>query len=396
MTIVDRRPPHRPQLRILTSLRFFAAAEVIIFHFGRMTDVDLVALYFGSAPTTFPGNFVHLATSAGHEAVSFFFVLSGFILTYVYAGTAESQGFAARKSDFWWARFARIAPTFYLGLLVSLPFLLYSVLVAHSVAPSRLMASLLLAPAFLQSWWPPVVYLWNFPSWSLSVEFLFYALFPLLASAAAFLPRRQFLLLALALVVATAYARAALFSHFHGAPNSLSDVAIYFPPLSVPQFILGIALARVFLYGPVLPSRAYKAILFLGLVATVAMFGWQSDLPPWLMWARTETGTVGIPFGAIIFGAAGAAGSFRLLASPAMVFLGDASYSMYILHIPVSLWWKWIATKALGLTVPPLLNFAVMVVLVIAIAALNQAYLEPPLRRWLLRRWPLRRGARSS
>ncbi len=356
-----------------------------------MTDVDLVALYFGSAPTTFPGNFVHLATSAGHEAVSFFFVLSGFILTYVYAGSTESQGFAARKGDFWWARFARLAPTFYLGLLVTLPFLLYSVFVAHSVAPSRLIASLLLAPAFLQSWWPPVVYLWNFPSWSLSVEFLFYLLFPLLASAAVLVFPRRFLILALALVVVTAYARAALFSLFLGAPNSLSDFAIYFPPLSVPQFILGIALARVFLYGPTLSQRTYKAILWLGLVAAVAMFGWQSDLPSWLTWARTETGTIGLPFGAIIFGAAGLAGSFRFLASPVMVFLGDASYSMYILHIPVSLWWKWIATKALGLSLPPLLNAAVMVALVIGLAALNQAYLEPPLRRWLLRR-----RARSS
>jgi peptidoglycan/LPS O-acetylase OafA/YrhL len=386
MTIVDRRPPSRPQLRILTSLRFFAAAEVIIYHFGRMTDVDLVALYFGSAPTSFPGNFVHIATSAGHEAVSFFFVLSGFILTYVYAGATESQGFAVRKSDFWWARFARIAPTFYLGLLVSIPFLLYSVFAVHSVTSSRLVASLLLAPTFLQAWWPPVVYLWNFPSWSLSVEFLFYALFPLLASAAVLMSRRQFLFLALALVVVTAYVRAAIFSVFPAGSDSLHDLAIYFPPLSVPQFILGIALARVFLYGPTRSQRTYKAILLLGLAGTVAIFGWQSDLPSWLAWTRTETGTVGILFGAIIFGAAGAAGSFRFLASPVMVFLGDASYSMYILHIPISLWWKWVATKALGLTLPPLLNFAVMVVLVIGIAALNQAYLEPPLRRWLLRR----------
>ena len=123
-----------------------------------------------------------------------------------------------------------------------------------------------------------------------------------------------------------------------------------------------------------------------GLVGVIAAFGWQSDLPPWLAWLRTETGMAGILFGVVIFGAAGAAGSFRVLASPAMVFLGDASYSMYILHIPVSLWWKWVASKVLGLSVPPLLNFAVMFGLVVALAALNQAYVEPPLRRWLLRR----------
>ena len=51
---------HRPTsaaaaaLPILTSLRFFAAAEVVIFHFGRMTDVDLVTWYFGNDLTSFP------------------------------------------------------------------------------------------------------------------------------------------------------------------------------------------------------------------------------------------------------------------------------------------------------------------------------------------------------
>src|SRR5476651_2734486 len=243
MTIVDRRPLGRPQLRILTSLRFFAAAEVIVYHFGRMTDVDLVALYFGSAPTSFPGNFLQIATSAGHEAVTFFLVLSGFILTYVYAGATESQGFAARKTDFWWARFARIAPTFYLGLLMSIPFFLYSVFVVHSLALSQLVSSLLLAPTFLQAWWPPVVYLWNFPSWSLSVEFFFYALFPLLLAGAALVPRKQLLMLAIALVVATAYGRAAILDAYETAPDPAHTFAIYFPPLSLPQFILGIALA---------------------------------------------------------------------------------------------------------------------------------------------------------
>ena len=386
MTPIDRSSPRRPPLPILTSLRFFAAAEVILYHFGRMTDVDLVALYFGNRLTSFPGNFFQIATSAGHEAVTFFFVLSGFILTYVYAGSAESQGFAGKRSDFWWARFARIAPTFYLGLLLSLPFLLYSVFVVRSVAVSQLITSLVLAPAFLQSWWPPTVYLWNFPSWSLSVEFFFYVLFPLLAGAAALVPRRHLLVLALAFVVSMAFVRDALLVRFSTAPDPAHSFAIYFPVLSLPQFVLGIALARLFLHGPTLSPRAGKAILLAGLAGVVVIFGWQSDLPPWLGWLKTEAGTVGILFGAIIFGAAGAAGNFGFLESRALVFLGDASYSMYILHIPISLWWKWASTKVLHLSLPPLLNFAVMVALVVAIAAVNQAYVEPPLRRFLLRR----------
>ena len=362
-----------------------------------MTNVDLVALYFGTKFTTFPGNFLNIATSAGHEAVTFFFVLSGFILTYVYAGASEAEGIAVAKSDFWWARFARLAPTFYLGLLASIPFFLYSVFVVHSLALSQLVSSLLLAPTFLQAWWPPVVYLWNFPSWSLSVEFFFYALFPLLLAAAALVPRKQLLFLAISLVVVTAYGRAAILDAYETAADPAHTFAIYFPPLSLPQFILGIALGRLFLYGPPLSPRACKAILLLGLVGVVTMFGWQSDLPQWLAWTRTETGTVGLLFGAIIFGAAGAAGSFRFLESRAMVFLGEASYSMYILHIPVSLWWRWVAINVLHVDPPPLLNFAVMVALVIGVAALNQAYLEPPLRRWLLRRRaPLAKASSST
>jgi peptidoglycan/LPS O-acetylase OafA/YrhL len=392
MTTLDRRPPRRPKLPVLTSLRFFAAAEVMIFHFGRMTDVDLVTYYFGTDLTRFPGNFLQIVTSAGHEAVMFFFVLSGFILTYVYADASEDGGFAVRKSDFWWARFARLAPTFYLGLLLAAPFLAYSVFVVHSQTVSLLAPSLVLTPIFLQAWWPPAMYLWNFPSWSLSVEFFFYALFPLLASAGVLMTRRQLLFLALVFVVAMAPVRAALLTMYQTAPEPAHTFAIYFPPFSLPQFILGIAVARMFLYGPTLSPRTHKAILALALAGLVVAFGWHSDLPPSLAWLRPEAGTAGILFAAVIFGAAGAAGSFKLLASPVMVFLGDASYSMYILHIPIGLWWKWIATKVLGLSLPPLLNSSAMFLLVIAVAALNQAYLEPPLRRWLLRR----RSARQS
>jgi peptidoglycan/LPS O-acetylase OafA/YrhL len=396
MTTAERQPLRRPQLPVLTSLRFFAAAEVLAFHFGRMNGVDVVSHYFGPDFTRFPASLANNLTSAGHEAVTFFFVLSGFVLTYVYAGASERQGFAVRAADFWWARFARLAPGFYLGLLLALPFLFYGVFLVHSMTLPSIVPGLVLAPVLLQSWWPPAVYTWNFPSWSLSVEAFFYLLFPLLAVAAARLTPRQLLLLAVALLVALTPVRAAILTHYATEPDPANTFGIYFPPLSLPQFILGIALGRLFLWGPALSPRAHAALFWFGLVAVIVAFGWQSDLPQGLKWLRTETGSVGLLFGMVIFGAAGLSPSTPILASPILVFLGDASYLMYILHIPLDLWWKSISTKLLHLSLPPLLDSLTTFLLVVAVASLVHAYVEPPLRRRLLRRRPTPLASASS
>lgn len=386
MTTIDFRPPARPLLPVLTSLRFFAAAEVMAFHFGRMNGVDVVSYYLGHDFTRFPASLANNLTSAGHEAVTFFFVLSGFVLTYVYSGASERQGLAGGVPNFWSARFARLAPGFYLGLLLALPFLIYGVFLVHSMTLSSILPGLVLAPVLLQSWWPPAVYVWNFPSWSLSVEAFFYLLFPLLAVAAARLTRRQLLLVAAILVLAMAPLRAAILDHDATQPDPANTFGIYFPPLSLPQFILGIALGRLFLWGPRLSPRVHAAIFWLGLLAVIVAFGWQSDLPQGLRWLRTEAGSVGLLFGVVIFGAAGLSATTPLLASPILVFLGDASYLMYILHIPVDLWWKSISSKALHLSLPPLLDSLTTFLLVVAVASLVHAYVEPPLRRWLRKR----------
>src|SRR4051812_30572917 len=79
----------RADLPVLTSLRFPAALWVVLFHFGYLP--------------------------IGWLAVTFFFILSGFILTYVYL---EGDGLAKSDEAFWKARLARIAPAFYLALLL--------------------------------------------------------------------------------------------------------------------------------------------------------------------------------------------------------------------------------------------------------------------------------------
>ena len=152
---------HRPQkLDALTSLRFFAAAMIVVAHAHPL---------FGS---------LGIANAAPlGQGVSFFFVLSGFILAYNYP---ELEGRKAVRR-FWLARFARVWP------LHAVMLLLWIALIfnfdRHSYFPgveglARLGANLLL----LQAWVP--LSLWslsfNGVAWSLSAEFFFYAVFPFL------------------------------------------------------------------------------------------------------------------------------------------------------------------------------------------------------------------------
>src|SRR5467141_2329448 len=98
----------RPRLPALTSLRFFAAFHVVIFHFQAMQ------IFIGPA-------WFQKLSSIGYAGVSFFFVLSGFILVYTYEGRPMVL------KNFWRARFARIYPAYAFSLLVTAPFFFYAV-----------------------------------------------------------------------------------------------------------------------------------------------------------------------------------------------------------------------------------------------------------------------------
>ena len=87
--------PRLPVLKALTSARFFAALHVALYHL-----IHPFKIWGIFAPVM----------SAGYTGVSFFFVLSGFILTYAHGTEYEAGRGNAQK--FWIARFARIYPVY--------------------------------------------------------------------------------------------------------------------------------------------------------------------------------------------------------------------------------------------------------------------------------------------
>src|SRR5579871_6227282 len=148
----------------LTSLRFFAALWVVFFHtlilaFGpRVTNVSTVS-----------GRILLL----GYISVSFFFTLSGYILAVTYLPRRVSM------ERFWWARFVRVYPLFFVTLILSCPpFFIGEVkrLGTHA-ATYKMLDKLPGNLLMVQAWMPSLVKI-DFPNWSLSVEAFFYLLFP--------------------------------------------------------------------------------------------------------------------------------------------------------------------------------------------------------------------------
>ena len=83
------------ELHALTGLRFFAAFSVVIYHFAQ-------PLFAGAAAP------IRSLAGTGYIAVSLFFLLSGFVLSYSYLNRQGDM--RGSRRGFWAARFARIYP----------------------------------------------------------------------------------------------------------------------------------------------------------------------------------------------------------------------------------------------------------------------------------------------
>jgi peptidoglycan/LPS O-acetylase OafA/YrhL len=110
-------PAAAKNLSALTSIRFLAALRVAMYH---LVNWDHRTYWWRGL----------MGTPA---SVSYFFVSSGFLLTYTYSARFDQDEMNYGK--FWLGRCARLLPVYFLGLLVALPVLLHT----HTVAPGKML-----------------------------------------------------------------------------------------------------------------------------------------------------------------------------------------------------------------------------------------------------------------
>jgi len=361
---VETRKPER--LDALTGLRCFAAINIVFFHFSNPD-------WFG---------FMAPVVNAGYASVSFFILLSGFVLAYNYSARAR-----ANKLDrvrFWKARFTRLYPVYLLSLLLS-----WRMVVPEYGAHTHAMfwTGMVLTPLLLQGWVPLLATFLNTPAWTMSAESFYYALFPWLAKGKR--PAQPWhYLVQLALVWMVGLLPGALYILFN--PDGIPHPdrwswgpwlqALKFTPLPhLASFVFGVILAEL----DELVDRAGHMRLNLGLAGFIGVFA-LLQLGPAVPYVLKHDGLFMPLFGCIVLGLAGQNPLARLFALRPLVFVGEASYCLYLLHFN---FWNLIhdthVLNRLGLNqFDPWISYAILIVM--ALLALH--FVEKPAQRQL-RKW---------
>jgi len=366
----------RPRLAALTFLRYLAALWVLTFHMNAGGGLRW-------APTWLQG-----LTSRGYVAVTFFFMLSGFILVYTYGG---------RELDlkrFWNARLARLYPVYLFSTLLLAPIFLFGVL-HHPPFPGmewfghHLGLSAVLVLTMQQAWVPLAALGWNGVCWAVSAEVFFYILFPLLLRRMTRMSLGQLAAVAL-LAWLAALAAAGLYIRLR--PDGLAMTAwvmpdglfwlqaLKFNPLvRLPEFIAGMACGVWFLRGGHASQRSSQ-LIGAGVALLAIILALASRIPYPLM----HTGLTAPAFAAILCGFALRPAWSDFTHSRLCTRLGESSYSLYLLHglvVGIVLFMPVGPIKNGMPPSPSLIRSLLGIVLSTGFGVLILRYVEEPLRK---------------
>jgi peptidoglycan/LPS O-acetylase OafA/YrhL len=294
------------RLEFLDSLRGLAALYVLVYHLAKMPPLATGLPAFADTFVLFGGSGVIL-----------FFVISAFCLCLTMPGSVVTGAVAAK---FYTKRFFRIAPLFYAVLALTLVrnFLVRDIVPPAGDVLANITFTFNLAPGLQDSL--------VFAGWTIGVEMLFYLIFPALFASLRGVPAK---VLAYGLA---GLAFAALLWILKTAPIDRDRYALLTVAHYLPVFLLGMIAFDLFnaLHARGAGWRTGAVLLATGMVAfaghvserlldpSFAPFFWQGG-----SYALMLLGLAFCPLGLVV--------------NRATRFLGQISYSVYLLHGPVIL-----------------------------------------------------------
>lgn len=337
--------------------RGIAALLVSLFHAGALIEINC-----GYTP-------VHGALAFGYAGVDFFFVLSGFI---IFRRHIRDRGQPEKLVDFGWRRVVRIYPVYWLVTLAVLPvhFLVPTYGKGDELTVHAIITSLALVPTQQA----PILV----AGWTLIHEMWFYLLFACLIGV-----RGQWLrwVLGLWCACAAAFALAVIDPKIIVCQPWLR---LIFSPFNF-EFVLGcfagwlVGVPRLQNVSP----RIWQALVIGGVL--LYLLAAASRLPVEIVGNRVML--MGLIAFLVVLGSAGnelgdvsRIGKNRRVWTLGLVLLGDASYSLYLLHVPtLSAGWK--AAEVLGLVkvLGPLSTGLLIVIGCVVLSCLFHLWIEKPL-----------------
>ena len=294
-------------IRPLTGIRGVAAVHVMLFHY-------FLGLPYSSPLSTFIAH--------GYLEVDLFFVLSGFVMAlnyaHIFAGGWTNPGYFRFLSR----RIARVYPLYFFTTICALLLAILGFIDLPRLASLKItfIANILM----IQSW--GLADSLNPPAWSISSEWAAYLLFPLLVAG---LLRRPVLawtwgIICIAILGMLSHTPVA-FGH-QARPNALLDLSD--PRFAIPvlrcltEFSLGLIAFRA------MKTRVGSFIANKGWISSLICLSWVALMSV----PRADLAVVLLLPLLVISITSEQRGAGKLLASRAIEFAGQLSYSIYLIH----------------------------------------------------------------
>ncbi|MBC7430424.1 MAG: acyltransferase [Bacteriovorax sp.] len=358
------------EIKELTSLRFLAAMHVVLFHNMNMLGTDITKL----------PNWLLAIISYGYCGVTFFFVLSGFILAYVYSDSMMKS--ETSSAQFYYARFSRIYPIYFLALIVDLPRGMAYFIENHS--PLKMAASSVAYLVMLQSWHPRLATIWNSPAWSLSTEAFFYLIFPFVLPHIMKTRKNIIWIILFYMVPLIIYYLITSIFRFNLEAGIHEVFWRSFPLIRMFEFLIGIYLGKLFLHDHKVVQAIRKntylsGIIFWVLAGGSLMLITQESFIPQSLFPNLILLPV-FSLMILILISVKVPLAF-MLRNKAMLILGSSSYALYILHVPMKPYIERINDLIpLSFTGSPLFIY---LILMVVISLVVYYYIEIPAQKIL-------------
>lgn len=331
----------------ITFTRFIAAMAIVISHFNK--DLFLYKIRFISD--------IFLRANVG---VSYFFILSGFIMIVAYH-RKEKIGYL----DFYRNRVARIYPLYIVGLLLYF-FTRYSDVSFYKT---------FLYLFGIQSWIPGKALILNFPGWSISVEFLFYLIFPWLYNYLYSKGNKSIWIIAVLIWIGTqVFSNLYINSPAYKGPHTEShEFSHYFPLWHINEFLIGNIAGLLFVKNR--KEKNYDLVVVVFFIAIILSLIF---IP-----LNFHNGLMAVFFVPVIYLISCNNGIItKVFALKPLEFLGEISYAIYIIHIPVLYIVRSVLWDYFQISENNTLFWIYMPVLMVVSAGFYQ-FIEKPMRDYL-------------
>jgi len=383
-----------PTLTALNGIRFFAVFHIFLHHvWGIRFESPRGEGVFANAYSTldsFP-SWLNNVLAHGYISTSFFFLLSGFILAYLY--WTPGGELSTTPQRFWWQRFTRIYPAHLIALGVTVLLTMPRFFMDPNAPSIGLAAGSAVATATLmQAWIPPLVPVWSWPTWALSAVVFLYLLMPWLMRVLARLSRAQQIALLVASPLISLLPTIIFLQYFPDGAEGRQNWQIFIgstPLFWVMHFVAGMLMSRVFAISRFETAWRGKPKPWLssGDLALAAVIVISLMDPHDRAWRFVLRHGALMPLYMLVLYdlALGRGFLARLFSLPGMSFLGQLSFSIFI--------WQNLFMGlgfAMVLAAPqiPGLSFWFAVIGLLVMSMISTHFIEKPLARKLRKRYP--------